>query len=622
MPFELHWLRPEWLWALPLVVIVPWLCRHLTFRPNGWEQLIAPHLLKALAVEQQTKVQKWRLILGLVLLLVLLALAGPSWQRLPQPAVHLKRGTVLLMDMSLSMHATDVKPDRLAQARFKAIDFANLQAEGDMALVSFAGDAFVITPLTPDHNNITLMIPMLKPEIMPVQGSDFLSALKMADKLLLQAGYSRGDVVAFTDGFSSAQATALRDYIDDYPHRLSIIAFGTLEGAPIKLEQGTLLKDHTGAIVIPRVPLEQLEQLASITGGVFTNARYDKDDIETIAKLAPLDQSSVKQQDRRFQGEQWADGAVWLMWCLLPLVAWWLRRTPLMAVVLAGVLVSHTPPSQAAAVVPTEQPAATAGASATPPSWTDSVKNFLWRTPQERAHHAYQQGDYQQAQQQFDDPTWQGNSAYRAGDYALAEQLYRQSNDPNGLFNLGNALAKQQKLPEALKAYESAKQRQPDLPGVDNNIELLKQLLKQQEQQQSGDQQNQNQQQSKQQSQQSNQQNEQQNSSQQASSQQPSGDASAEQNNDQDGTAKQKQATESAKQQQQQIEAAKQQPSTKQTKAVREAWPNATPEQTQQLDAILRKVQDDPYQLLHNKMVLEYQRRNAQAPQQGGQQEW
>lgn len=623
MPFELHWLRIEWLWALPLAALLPWLCRHITLRPKGWEQLIANHLLKALAIEQTTKQHSWRWLFGVLLFVLIVALAGPSWQRLPQPAFNLKRGTVLLMDMSMSMHATDVKPDRLAQARFKAIDFANLQAEGDMALVSFAGDAFVITPLTPDHNNITLMIPMLKPEIMPVQGSDLLSALKMADQLLTQAGYTRGDVVAFTDGFPSSQTTVLRDYVDDYPHRLSIVAFGTAEGAPIKLEQGTLLKDNQGSIVIPRVPLEQLEQLATVTGGVFTEARYDKVDIETIAKLAPLDQASAKQRDQRFQGEQWQDGAVWLLWCALPFVAWWLRRTPLLVLVFVSLVSVQSQPVQADELA-SPQPAPSSNTDA---SWLDQVANFIWRTPAERAHQLYQQGDYQQAQQRFDDPTWQGNAAYRSGDYALAEQLYRRSNDPDSRYNLGNALAKQQKLPEALEAYEAAKQQQPNLPGVDSNIELIKRLLqqkKQQQQRQSGQQQSDKQQASEQDQQQSQQQDQQQNSQQKSSSDQANGESNQQPGNDQDGKGEQQQqeSQQGKPQQQQELKQADAEQKAQDVKAVREAWPNATPEQTQQLDAILRKVQDDPYQLLHNKMVLEYQRRNAQAPQQGDQQEW
>lgn len=90
------------------------------------------------------------------------------------------------MDMSMSMRATDLSPDRFTQARFKALDYIDGIKEGELALVSFAGDAFVISPLTQDHNNVRLLLPELSPDIMPVQGSNLEAALLLADQLLKQ----------------------------------------------------------------------------------------------------------------------------------------------------------------------------------------------------------------------------------------------------------------------------------------------------------------------------------------------------------------------------------------------------------------------------------------------------
>lgn len=624
MPIELHWLRPQALYLLPLVLVLPYVLRHLTARAAGWQQLIAAHLLQALALGQKQQQPRWRVGFALWLLVAVLALAGPSWQQLPQPAFNLKRGTVLLMDMSLSMHATDVKPDRLSLARYKAIDFATLQAEGDMALVSFAGDAFVISPLTPDHQNITMMVPMLKPEIMPVQGSDLLSALKMADKLLQQAGYPRGDVVAFTDGFSQEQATVLREYIDEYPHRLSVIAFGTLDGAPIKLEQGNLLKDRQGSIVLPKVPLQQLRQLAEVTGGTFQQARFDNSDIQHVAEQQPLSQDHNQQADSRFQGEQWQDGGLWLVWLLLPLLWMWIQRAPWLVLVAITCLPATLPPVDAhEATQGTAAPAAE-------PTWQDLTRRWLWNTPQETAREWYDAANFDEAKQHFDEPLWQGNAAYRQGDYKGAEQLYRQAGGAAGLFNAGNALAKQQNYQGALQAYTQAAKLQGDLPGVAQNIELMKQLL-QAQQQQSSDQQSQQSNErdpnNQPNNQQNNQQSEQNNSD---SAQQQQADASKQQgqSTDDSGQAGEQQQQDATQQRQQQSkqqamqQAKDKSPTEQQVDAVSEAWPNATPEQSQQLDAILRKVQDDPYQLLHNKMMIEYQRRNAQAPQHGDDEEW
>lgn len=58
-------------------------------------------------------------------------------------------------------------------------------------------------------------------------------------------------MVLFTDGFASSDYTRLRELMDNFPHRLSVLAFGTSQGAPVRLSNGELLKDRQGAIVLP-----------------------------------------------------------------------------------------------------------------------------------------------------------------------------------------------------------------------------------------------------------------------------------------------------------------------------------------------------------------------------------
>ncbi|MFC7001984.1 VWA domain-containing protein [Pseudobowmanella zhangzhouensis] len=109
---------------------------------SGWHSLIAAHLSQNLLegkIAAASSSYRWLLAIGW--LLAVSALAGPSWQRLPQPVYQLHTGKVLVMDMSLSMRATDIKPDRLTRARYKAIDLINQSAEGEMGLVAYAATA-------------------------------------------------------------------------------------------------------------------------------------------------------------------------------------------------------------------------------------------------------------------------------------------------------------------------------------------------------------------------------------------------------------------------------------------------------------------------------------------------
>ena len=602
MSVEFHWLRPA---ILLLLLLVP-LCYYLLRRwqpADGWQQLLAPHLYRQLVSQQVSK--RRPLWLPLLLAIGVIAAAGPSWQKLPQPAFVLNRATVLVMDMSMSMRATDVKPNRLTQARFKALDFIKAQPEGDMALLAFAGDAYVISPLTPDHNNLALLLPDLAPEIMPAQGSDLGTALTLADQVLQQAGHSRGDIILFTDGFVREDYTRLQDQIRALPHRVSVIAFGSSDGAPVQLVNGELLKDNRGSIVLPKVPLSQLQALAVSGGGVYAHASFADDDIKALLQLAPL--GADKQTEKAaLSGEQWRDGGIYLVYLLLALTLWAGRRQSLFAVPLLLLPLATLLPSNA---------------QADDWQWQD-----LWQSRQSQAKQAYDAGDYQQAQQKFSNQLWQGNAAYRQGDFAGAAAHYQQDPSADGRFNLGNSLALQGDYAGALKAYEEAAKQNATLPGLAENKALIERLLQQQQQQQSqsGDKQSEQQKQDQQNDGQP-QNGQQQQDGEQSSQQQQSGDQQSEQADPQASQQTEQQAKQqSQKAQQQQAQAAEADPQQQeqQQKAVEQAWPNATAEESQQLENLLRKVQDDPSLLLKNKMLLEYQKRQHQASPRGAIQEW
>lgn len=624
MPVEFHWIRPWFLVLLPVVWLFCYWLQRYSKQTSGWQSLISGHLQGILLVSPAQKNSFFsRSLLPLLLTLAVLASAGPAFQKQPQPAYSLKKATVLVMDMSLSMRATDLKPNRLTQARFKALDFVKALKEGELALVSFAGDAFVISPLTPDHNNISLLLPDLKPEIMPVQGSDLAAALSLADKLLLQAGYRVGDVVVFTDGFSSRDYQGLRNLIDGYSHRVSILTFGTSDGAPVQLEGGELLKDNRGAIVIPKVPLAQLKQLAELSHGVFVQQSIDNSDIQKLVELSPLKLADNATESDKLSGDQWQDAGIYLVWLMLPILLF-AQKKSLLPLAIAGLLLPAT--SKAA-------------------DWQD-----LYLSPQQQAKNAYEQGDFNKAQQKFADPLWQGNAAYRDGRFADAEALYRKNQNAEGLYNLGNSLAKQQKFAEAISAYENALKADPALSGAKENLAAVKQMSQQQQQQksanqsgedqtgeqqsnqqsgeqqssdkQSGDNQSESQQSGKQQSEDNNQQNpEQQNGQQQqseAGESQNQEDAAKQQSQQQ----KKDQAGKAAGEQPSPTDLTAQQGKAEQQRAVNEAWPQATPEQSQQLESLMRKVQDDPSILLRNKMYIEYQKRQHQGLPQGVTEEW
>lgn len=96
-------------------------------------------------------------------------MAGPSWQSAERPSVQNSAARVLIMDMSRSMYATDLAPNRLTQARYKALDLLKGWQEGSTGLVAYAADAYVVSPLTSDSATLANLLPNLSPDIMPYQ---------------------------------------------------------------------------------------------------------------------------------------------------------------------------------------------------------------------------------------------------------------------------------------------------------------------------------------------------------------------------------------------------------------------------------------------------------------------
>ncbi|MGI5309589.1 VWA domain-containing protein [Rheinheimera sp. WS51] len=620
---EFHFLRPLWLLTIVPAIILIFLLYFYRRDQSPWHNLIAPHLQPLLLSTKQVFKSQPLLLPSLLVcwLITSIALAGPSWQKLPQPAFALKKATVLVLDMSMSMRATDMSPDRLTQQRFLALDFTEQLKEGELGLLSFAGDAFTIAPLTPDHNNISLLIPDLQPEIMPEQGSNLLAALQQADKLLTQAGYPSGDVVVFTDGFDNNSYIDIQKTLNNWPHRLSILGFGTSEGAPIKLANGELLKNSQGSVIMPKLPQLQLASLARRNQGVYANATIDGKGIKQILKQAPLTSLNSADELQQIKGDQWQDSAVYLVWLLIPLVLWQRRMGAILAILLV--------------VLPSQQAQAAQSIE-----WRD-----LWQTKQQQAEQDYKAGDFQAAKDKFTDPLWQGNAAYRAGDYKTAEQAFRQAttseNSSQSWHNLGNSLAQQSRYADAEKAYQQALSLNPNLAAAEKNAKLMQKLLEQQKQQQQSDNENSTSDQDKQQSDQQDKQQQESNqeqdnndndndsSNENSAENQQSENTSTEQDgaNKQtpnDAKAEQQKQAEENKQQEAEMDKAEQTENEQQQQqaAITEAWPDASPEEQQQLNNLLRKVQDDPALLLRNKMYLEYQKRKHQRLPKGVDQQW
>ena len=150
---DFHFLYPWWLLLLLPLALLLWQLRRRRGAGDGaWSKLVDP-LLQPYVIVQGEAAQRDRswLLAALAGIIAILALAGPAWKKQPQPVHRLQSPLVILLDLSASMYAQDIKPSRLTRARFELSDLLEARREGQTGLIVFAGDAFAVTPLTEDN---------------------------------------------------------------------------------------------------------------------------------------------------------------------------------------------------------------------------------------------------------------------------------------------------------------------------------------------------------------------------------------------------------------------------------------------------------------------------------------
>ncbi|AOE49315.1 VWA domain-containing protein [Kangiella sediminilitoris] len=560
-----HLIRP---WALLLIlpaIILYWLYKKQPATQDGWSALIDQHLLSWL-MPHSSKSKGIKYLPSMLLtfwVITCLSLAGPTWKKTPQPVFSSNSTQVILLDLSLSMDSDDIKPSRLERAKFKIKDYLKLHNEGLTGLVVYAGDGFILSPLTSDKDTIENLLDALSTKIMPLLGSRPELGFKKAIELLDNTGLAQGNIIWFTDGADPDSLKSISDQLDGTPYQLSILAIGTEDGAPIQLteEQG-FLRDNRGNIVIPKLNYDRLSTFAKANNAILTPVTVDDSDVKLF--ISATDNTSTKnsEKDNKF-ADDWFDLGYWLILPLLPLVLYSFRHRALLGSLCVFSFCSIL----------------------MQPAQANPLEDFFLNEDQ-RGRKLIDEEDYSEAYNTFQDPRWKALSAYRMGSYDSSSDILE--NIPEGqqtaddLYNQGNALALNGQLDKAIESYNEALKLEPDHQDAQYNKDIVESLKQEQDKEK---QQNQNEQ-GESEEQKQDQQDSQQENSQQESDQQ-----------EQD--PRQQQQSEKEQQQQQKPELTEQE--------LRDQFEEE--EKDQEMEQWLRQLSDDPGGLLRRKMYREYQRR-------------
>lgn len=580
---DFHFIRPYWLLALLVLAVLVFLSFKNKLNQSNWAEVCDAELLPYILQDKPSAQSRWLFGgLSLAAVLAIIALAGPTWERLPSPAFRNDAALVITLDLSQSMYASDIKPSRLVRARYKIADILRQRKDGLSALVVYSGDAFTVTPLTHDTATIESQLSSLSPNIMPSSGKNTAAALTQAVELLQQAGQQQGSILLISDGVNKDSIEQLANISAAY--RLSVLGVASTEGAPVKLAGGGFLKDTDGNILVPKLDRSTLALLASKGNGVYTTISDNDSDVNRL--LADLDRPQLDGASSQNNGliDRWDEQGVWLLLLILPLAALTFRK---------GILVFLL-----VLILPMPQTSYAFG-------WQD-----LWVTKDQQAQQAFKNKQFEQAAEQFQSPEWKAAAQYKAGQYQQAAEALKPIETADALYNQANALAKAGQLKEAKQAYEKSLKLKPNDDDAQYNLKLVEEALKKQQQDQ--DQQNKDQQ-GDQQPGESDQQQQQSGDKQSQDGQQDPQQSNQSDETDQSDQQKQQDEQKSDEQADEQAQADEVEQSAEQDAAEQAATPTGPMDESKQAnEQLLNRIQDDPAGLLKRKFKYQYGQRRQQ----------
>jgi len=310
---NLHFLRPEWFLLLIPFVVVSYIHWRSGDLGRQWKGVIAPHLLPRMVVtgnQRQLLSPLWISVLVVPMLVV--ALAGPSWTRGESPFAVDSASLVIAVDLSESMGGRDLQPDRLQRARSKVLELARTRGDAYTALVVYAGSGHTVLPLSDDTNVLLHYLDALQVGMLPRRGKAPETILPMARELLREGG---GTLLIIGDGAPEPSIEAFRA-LREVPG-IQVLVWG------MGKTQEELDRDAARGLTNSALPLQEpaLMAMADAASGAYHRVSVDDEDVRQI----------LRQIDRHFElsedsSRPWVDGGYYLVGPIMLLFLLWFRK--------------------------------------------------------------------------------------------------------------------------------------------------------------------------------------------------------------------------------------------------------------------------------------------------------
>ncbi len=454
-------LKPEYLYFMLLPLIIFFL--FIITKKDPLESYFNKEVLDKIRIDNESLGKVGRnMMLFASLILMLLALARPV---LPMADIKLKRKSIDLLvalDISRSMSATDLYPNRLEFAKKRFKEFLDNFEEANVAVIGFSEDAFLISPLTKDHQSLKYLVDNLEFDSTSQRGTNLFEPLQKANEFLSKN--KQKILVIFTDGGDQKSFKDEIKFAKDKNITIYVYATATPKGSVIK-EIDKVLKDKKGNIVLSKLN-EHIKELALKSNGAYIAGGYSDRSVKLIAndikrkfRLKEMDEKDSKNFKELFYYPL-------ALAILFMLFAFSSLPRKLHSTLLFMMLLSYHLPLEA---------------------------KFFDFVDISKAKSAYEEGRFQDSAKYFqevssskkDDSSFYdlANAYYKSGDYQAALKVYNSIHtvDDNlnykRWFNTGNALFKLKKYTKALEAYNKAKEIKTS-DDLIHNIKLTKKMIK------------------------------------------------------------------------------------------------------------------------------------------------
>jgi Ca-activated chloride channel family protein len=281
--------------VVPLVVFLFW--RLLKWKKETSAAIGDPSLVKELLKNYSPKKFNLKFLLSVIALAVVI-IAIANLQRKGKMENVTRKGVdvMIVMDVSKSMLAQDIKPSRLERAKQLVNKIIERMENDRIGLVLFAGRAYMQMPLTTDHAASKMYVQNAGPDVVPTQGTVIAEALKMANSAFNSKERKYKSIVLISDGEDhDPEALPVAKTLQQDGVMINTVGIGSPEGAPI-IDPNTndYKKDAQGNNVITKLNEAELQQLAQAGNGIYERLEDPTETADAVTKqLGTIEQKAV-----------------------------------------------------------------------------------------------------------------------------------------------------------------------------------------------------------------------------------------------------------------------------------------------------------------------------------------